>query len=117
MYSGRVIDSRGTFLPGQCVDDSYGNYITIRYTDLGGNTIDIKYAHLNKVDVHNGDIISVGQYIGKSGNTGNAGGIGIVPHLHVEIRENGTRVDPAPYFATNFSDEGSVIVPCDNSLN
>lgn len=112
MYSGTVMQIRDTFNPGECEDKSYGNYVTVRYTDSSGSTFDVFYAHLNTVGVSVGDEISYDQVIGESGNTGNAGDTGIVPHVHIETRENGAKVNPAPYFATNFSTDGTVNSSC-----
>lgn len=117
MYPGYVYDIRDTFNPGECMDKSYGNYIIVRYDKGGGNYMDVFYAHLNSVNVAEGDLICPSQFIGQSGNTGSAGDVGIVPHLHIEIRENGTRVNPAPYFGTNFTSDGTVNVSCTPDLN
>ncbi len=67
----------------------YGNYIKIDH----GDGIESLYAHLSEVLVNNGDTVVQGQIIGYSGNTGRSTG----PHLHFEIRLNGTRVDPLDY--------------------
>ena len=58
------------------------------------------YAHLSKSLVKPGDIITKGQYIGESGNTGNSTGA----HLHVELRtakrwSSGKPIDPAGVLA------------------
>jgi murein DD-endopeptidase MepM/ murein hydrolase activator NlpD len=42
------------------------------------------YAHLSATLVKPGDVITAGQVIAKSGNSGNSSG----PHLHVELRNN-----------------------------
>jgi len=42
------------------------------------------YAHLSATLVKAGDVVSAGQVIAKSGNSGNSSG----PHLHVELRNN-----------------------------
>ena len=68
---------------------SYGNYIKIDH----GDGIESLYAHLKSLLVSNGETVNQGQIIGYSGNTGRSTG----PHLHFEIRVNGTRVDPLGY--------------------
>jgi hypothetical protein len=42
------------------------------------------YAHLSATLVKPGDLVTAGQVIAKSGNTGNSTG----PHLHAELRNN-----------------------------
>ncbi len=76
----------------------YGNvvYLTERHElPLGAHAaIQTRYAHLRAggIAVRQGAQVRRGQLIGYSGNTGNSTG----PHLHFEIRLNGTAVDPAP---------------------
>lgn len=67
----------------------YGNYIVINH----GSGITTLYAHNSKLLVKVGDKIEGGQVISKSGNTGYSTG----PHLHFEVRKNGTPINPAPY--------------------
>ena len=67
----------------------YGNYIKIDH----GDGIESLYAHLSEVLVSEGESVTQGEIIGYSGNTGRSTG----PHLHFEIRLNGTRVDPLEY--------------------
>ncbi len=64
----------------------YGNVIEI---DHGGGWATI-YAHLSQINVKVCDFVSAGEVIGLSGSTGNSTG----PHLHFEVRKNGTAVDP-----------------------
>lgn len=56
------------------------------------------YYHLSEMDVKEGDMIKQGQIIGKSGSTGLATG----PHLHWEVRLNGSAVHPE-FFLNNFT--------------
>jgi len=67
----------------------YGNMIIV---DHGGG-MESLYGHLSGIDVKVGYPVYAGQRIGSCGNTGNSTG----PHLHFEIRKNGTSVDPASY--------------------
>jgi murein DD-endopeptidase MepM/ murein hydrolase activator NlpD len=66
-----------------------GNNIVVDH----GNGVVSVYAHLNSVNVRPGDRIAQGAVLGKSGSTGLASG----PHLHLEIHENGRKVDPLKY--------------------
>jgi murein DD-endopeptidase MepM/ murein hydrolase activator NlpD len=50
-----------------------------------------RYAHLSEIEVAVGDAVVLGQTIGKSGASGRVTG----PHLHFEVLERGTAVDPA----------------------
>ena len=68
---------------------SYGNYVLIWHD----YTYSTRYAHLSSVSVSVGDIVEQGQTIGYEGNTGRSSG----PHLHFEVIENGTRVNPMNY--------------------
>ena len=48
---------------------------------------------MSSIAVGEGETVSQGQVIGYVGSTGNSTG----PHLHYEIRENGSRIDPLTY--------------------
>lgn len=58
-----------------------------------GNGIQTYYAHCSSLLVSSGDNISAGQLIAKVGNTGRSTG----PHLHFEIRLNGSALNPQSY--------------------
>ena len=64
---------------------SYGNYVIVTY---GMTTV--LTAHLSKIEVKQGQIVSKNTEIAKSGNTGQSTG----PHVHVEVRQGGTLTDP-----------------------
>lgn len=68
---------------------SYGNYVVISHGP--GNTT--LYAHMSSRSVKEGDVVSQGQVIGVTGSTGISSG----PHLHYEIKEGGSRIDPRTY--------------------
>lgn len=69
---------------------SYGEYIVISH-DNGYVTY---YAHLSKRNVSVGQYVSQGQVIGLRGSTGNSTG----PHLHFEIKNGRTEINPNKYF-------------------
>lgn len=71
----------------------------------------IRFAHMSKLSVSRGDTIKAGQYVGKSGNTGNSRGA----HLHLEVMKPssggrfgaGNFVDPVNYLNTHSSATGT----------
>jgi murein DD-endopeptidase MepM/ murein hydrolase activator NlpD len=65
----------------------YGNVVIIRHY----NGLETVYAHLWKIKVKPGDIITSGQLVGLGGNTGHSTGT----HLHFEIRFRGVAINPA----------------------
>jgi murein DD-endopeptidase MepM/ murein hydrolase activator NlpD len=69
-------------------ESGYGNVIRVRHAD-GTETV---YAHLSRILVYGGSV-ATGQQIGKEGNTGRSTG----PHLHFEVRVNGTPVNPVTW--------------------
>jgi murein DD-endopeptidase MepM/ murein hydrolase activator NlpD len=83
--SGTVIKVAG----GGGWNGGYGNYIII---DHGGGYSSL-YAHLSSISVSNGAKVTQGDRIGAVGSTGWSTG----PHLHFEIRRNGTAVNPLGY--------------------
>lgn len=74
---------------------SYGNYVVI-YHSNGTTTL---YAHMSSMAVTAGSTVSQGDTIGYVGSTGNSTG----PHLHFEVRVNGSCVDPLSYFSLGFT--------------
>lgn len=68
---------------------SYGYVIYIKHP--GG--AETRYAHLSKILVSAGQTVKQGQKIALSGSTGVSTG----PHLHFELRFNGTPVNPLNY--------------------
>lgn len=71
----------------------YGNFIEIYHGIINGKNVTSRYGHLNVRGVVVGDAVKQGMRFALSGNTGNSTG----PHLHFEIRENGTPVNPKKY--------------------
>lgn len=64
----------------------YGNVVIVRHY----NGLETVYAHLWKVKVKPGDIVTSGQLLGLGGSTGHSTGT----HLHFEMRFRGVAIDP-----------------------
>ena len=79
-------------------DQSYGNLVRIRHADYNGGKLQTLYAHLKESKVKYGQAVKEGELIGYSGNTGNSTG----PHLHFEVRLNGTRCNPLNWLDDDF---------------
>ncbi len=84
--SGTVV----TAYNNSAYNGGYGNYAMINH----GNGIQTLYAHMSVCSVTVGQTVSAGQTIGYVGSTGRSTG----PHLHFEVRVNGSRVDPQSYY-------------------
>ncbi|MFI3210306.1 MAG: peptidoglycan DD-metalloendopeptidase family protein [Peptostreptococcaceae bacterium] len=84
-----AIDSGSVIFSGW--QSGYGNTVMIQHDD-GKVTL---YAHNSSNSVSVGQRVSKGQEVAKIGSTGNSTG----PHLHFEIRINGTHVNPMNYIS------------------
>lgn len=78
---GTVVESGWSSGYGKTVEIDHGNQITTLY------------GHNSQVVVKTGDNVKKGQLIAYVGNTGYSTG----PHLHYEVRINGTAVNPASF--------------------
>jgi murein DD-endopeptidase MepM/ murein hydrolase activator NlpD len=70
-------------------EGGYGNLVVLE----NGGGIATAYAHQSSIAVTVGQTVSQGQTIGYVGSTGFSTG----PHLHFEVRVNGSPVDPVGY--------------------
>ncbi len=68
----------------------YGNYVMLAHAD-GSVTL---YGHMSSLAVSVGQTVKQGDVIGYVGSTGNSTG----PHLHFEVRINGSTTDPMQFF-------------------
>ena len=75
-----------TFVGGHPRDWSYGYHVIIKHDQ----TFTTRYGHLSRFAVTLGEWVEQGDLIGYSGATGDA----TEPHLHFEIRRNGTPQNP-----------------------
>lgn len=76
--AGRVVAARDLYFTGRTVMIDHG---------LGLVSV---LAHLSSMRVHEGDLVSAGDIVGRVGATGRVTG----PHLHWSLRVGGARVDP-----------------------
>lgn len=67
----------------------YGNLVILCH----GNGYETAYAHLDSIRAATGQQVRRGDVVGTVGDTGNA----TTPHVHYEVRKNGTPVNPMPY--------------------
>jgi len=82
--AGRIVIARNLYYSGNTVivDHGLGLFST--------------FAHLSRIDVHEGDVVTSGQAVGLVGATGRVTG----PHLHWAVRAGNARVDPLSLLAT-----------------
>ena len=67
----------------------YGLYVQIEH----GGSLETRYGHMSRIAVAEGQQVRKGDVIGYVGTTGRSTG----PHLHYEVRVDGTAVNPIPY--------------------
>lgn len=91
--AGKTGTSIGANIGGKVSSTGYnsrsGNYVYVE--DAQG--LKHLYAHLSKISVAVGQLVDVGQELGKMGSTGNSTG----SHLHYGIYQNGKAIDPSSY--------------------
>ena len=88
-YNTNVLATKAGVVITSKYSSSYGNYVVISH-GRGNTTL---YAHMSSRAVKEGDTVTQGQVIGVTGSTGISSG----PHIHYEITENGSRVNPLQY--------------------
>jgi len=81
-----VYAARGGKVVEMGTDPVYGNYIIIVHED---NWVSL-YGHLSSFSTSQHNTVTPNSIIGKVGTTGQSTG----PHLHFELRKNGTALDP-----------------------
>ena len=67
----------------------YGNLVVVDH----GNGLSTAYGHQQRIYASVGQSVAQGEALGEVGSTGNSTG----PHLHFEVRINGSAVDPLGY--------------------
>ena len=82
-----VLAAKGGVVRARTFDgEGYGWLLKI---DHGGGW-ETRYAHCRRIDARVGDVVRKGQVVARVGNTGRSFG----PHLHFEVRREGTPIDP-----------------------
>jgi murein DD-endopeptidase MepM/ murein hydrolase activator NlpD len=74
--------------------NGYGNMVEIDH----GQGITTRYGHMSRFNVKAGQKVEEGQIIGFAGSTGRSTG----PHLHYEIRRNGTPINPMGFLVAGL---------------
>ncbi len=69
----------------------YGNAVEVDH----GNGLVSRYGHLSEFKIEIGALVKKGDLIALAGSTGRSTG----PHLHLEILQNGTQIDPSKYLS------------------
>jgi murein DD-endopeptidase MepM/ murein hydrolase activator NlpD len=84
---GTMVRAAGGATVNQIGDDpEYGLYVLLDHPE----EYQTMYGHLSRIIVTDGQTVEAGEVIGLSGNSGRS----TAPHLHFEIRQRGTSLDP-----------------------
>ena len=89
-FAGQIGTPLYAVAPGKVIQagDRFGYGKTVEIDNgLGFTTL---YAHLSEIKVRRGDLVRTGDIVGLGGSSGRSTG----PHLHYEIRYNGTPFNP-----------------------
>ncbi len=93
---------------GEC-GGGYGNFVELEHQGGGYKSL---YAHLDSVNVNEGDVFNSGTSIGMMGNTGRSTG----KHLHFEIIRDGTKLNPCDFIDCSESAAQSCSAGTDDTL-
>lgn len=113
MYDGKQVDTQdhlgfdlASVRRAPVAASNRGRVVLAGYFGIYGNTVVLDhgyglqtlYAHLSAIEVQEGAMVERGQSLGRSGETGLAGG----DHLHFSILVGGRPVDPLEWFDGNW---------------
>ncbi|GAA4380397.1 peptidoglycan DD-metalloendopeptidase family protein [Nocardioides caricicola] len=114
---------------GTAVHAAGAGVVTLEHPSWAGNLVRIDhgggvetwYAHLSSTDLETGDVVAAGDPVGLVGDLGNTTG----PHLHFEVRLDGSSYDPAPVLGLSEGPDaalcpaiagGTTLLPCDAAI-
>ena len=84
---GSLVRASGGATVAQAGEDpEYGFFVLLEHPE----EYQTMYGHLSRILVTSGSTVAAGEVIGLSGNTGRS----TAPHLHFEIRQRGSSLDP-----------------------
>ncbi|MEB3372263.1 M23 family metallopeptidase [Saccharopolyspora mangrovi] len=79
--------------PGEVIDagpaSGFGMWVRVKHDD---GTVTV-YGHVNTIVAEEGQRVGAGEQIATMGNRGQSTG----PHLHFEVHEDGTKINPLPW--------------------
>jgi murein DD-endopeptidase MepM/ murein hydrolase activator NlpD len=84
-----VLAARGGIVSYAGQMSGYGNIVLVEH----GGGLTTAYAHQSRIHAAVGQLVTAGQQLGEVGSTGNSTG----PHLHFEVRVNGSPRNPREY--------------------
>lgn len=94
--SGPIIAAQSGTVETAGFDATYGYHVVINHGTINGKQVKTKYAHMTAgLQVAPGQQVQQGQQIGTMGTTGQSTGV----HLHFEVFENGSQVNPLNYIS------------------
>ncbi|WP_062532396.1 peptidoglycan DD-metalloendopeptidase family protein [Jeotgalibaca dankookensis] len=94
--SGAIVAAKEGTVEVATFSPSWGYHVVINHGTINGNNVKTLYAHMTpSLSVAPGQSVSQGQQLGIMGTTGESTGV----HLHLEVYENGVRIDPLNYFS------------------
>ncbi|MDR0673586.1 MAG: M23 family metallopeptidase [Zoogloeaceae bacterium] len=94
-YGAPVLAAAGGVVVNAGYHHEFGNLVEINH---GGELI-TRYAHMSAIKVTAGATVQRGQQVGELGSTGRSTG----PHLHFEVRKNGSPLNPSDFLASSLA--------------
>jgi hypothetical protein len=76
--------------------------------------LSVTYGHLNSCNLAVGRLVNIGDQLGLTGKTGNANSPEIIPHVHIQIKNNGLPTDPQSFLKSKFNADGTISKACIN---